>query len=278
MNESLISIKDGLTTLGPGAMSVLDALERRFLRFAWEDSKAIHMRFPPLMRAEDLDRFDYFKNFPHMCLCVSGITEPAQEVFSKGRERMTTVASKDLASAEYVLPPAACYNIYLHLKDAALAEPAYVTTVAQCYRREAAYEGLRRLRGFTMREIVCIGSMEDVKAHLGKYKEKIQSFISTLGLPVKLAFASDPFFDRMSERALAAQIFPTKEEFLYKDELAFASLNFHRNFFGERCGIKINGETAYTGCVAFGLERWLHALLEHHAGDTAAIVRALDAA
>jgi hypothetical protein len=57
------------------------------------------------------------------------------------------------------------------------------------------------------------------------------------------------------------KLFPTKEEFLYDGKLAIASVNFHRNFFGERCDIRLpDGSAAFTGCVAFGLERWLSAL------------------
>ena len=75
------------------------------------------------------------------------------------------------------------------------------------------------------------------------------------------------------------KLFPQKEEMVYGRSLAIASLNFHRNFFGERCGIRTaDGEPAFTGCVAFGIERWLHALLERFAGDAGAATRAVIAA
>jgi hypothetical protein len=59
-------------------------------------------------------------------------------------------------------------------------------------------------------------------------------------------------------------LFPVKEEFVFGDSLAIASVNFHRNFFGERCAITLpDGGPAFTSCVAFGLERWLAALADH---------------
>jgi hypothetical protein len=42
-------------------------------------------------------------------------------------------------------------------------------------------------------------------------------------------------------------------------EIAIASLNLHRNFFGERLSIAFDGQPAFTSCVGFGLERWLWA-------------------
>ena len=128
-----------------------------------------------------------------------------------------------------------------------------------------------------MREIACIGPMADVQKHLLTFKERIGGFLNDLGLPFELKAASDPFFQPMDAKAKMQLLFPTKEEFVYGGSLAFGSLNFHRNFFGERCRIAApDGKAAYTGCVAFGLERWLQALLGRFKGP-AAVLRALSA-
>ena len=64
-----------------------------------------------------------------------------------------------------------------------------------------------------------------------------------------------------------------KEELLCGD-LAIASLNFHRNFFGERCGIQLaSGGPAFTGCVGMGLERWIHVLQQRHGASALAVVK-----
>jgi seryl-tRNA synthetase len=63
---------------------------------------------------------------------------------------------------------------------------------------------------------------------------------------------------------------------VYDGSLAIASVNFHRNFFGERCRIRTADEKfAFTGCVAFGIERWIQALLEVFRDDTEAIASAI---
>ncbi len=180
-------------------------------------------------------------------------------------------------AADHVLAPAACYNVYLDYQGTALEADLKVTTIAVCHRNETHYKGLVRLRGFSMREIVCIGSAEGAKRHIAELKQTVMRFLDAIGLPVAVEVATDPFFDRFSERALASRMFPTKEEIQYAGELAIASFNFHRNFFGERCGITAGGKPAFSGCVAFGVERWIHAVIDHY-GDAEAAGAALNAA
>jgi seryl-tRNA synthetase len=178
----------------------------------------------------------------------------------------------DLTPAGWVLPSAACYNIYLHLAGTDLDTARYITTVATCFRNEERYDGLRRLHGFSMREIVGIGTRDEVQDHLRAFKGRVTAFGEQLGLGLTVAAGSDPFYQPQGGRAVLQQLFPQKEELLYDGTLAIASFNFHRNFFGERCCIRAaDGQPAFSGCVAFGIERWLHALLARHGNpETAA--------
>ena len=52
-----------------------------------------------------------------------------------------------------------------------------------------------------------------------------------------------------------------KRELVFGNDLAIASTNFHRDHFGEAFAITRQGERAFSGCVAFGMERWLAAFL-----------------
>jgi hypothetical protein len=114
-----------------------------------------------------------------------------------------------------------------------------------------------------MREIVCVGDMQAVRAHLSTCKEKLVAHAARIGLPLDVMSASDPFYDQRGARMLMQKLDTVKEEFVYDGHLAIASVNFHRNFFGERCNIRTaTGDFAYSGCVAFGMERWLHAMFE----------------
>jgi hypothetical protein len=252
---------DGLATLGPATVALRAALDEAFLGWAREAGAQAAI-YPPLMRIEELAALDYFRNFPHLAVLTTGITPAALErPVADGGE---AVAAEDLHAARYALPSAACFNVYLHMRGRTLAAPVYVTTAANCFRREERFDGLRRLLGFYMREIVAVGDRDAVLAHLSAFKRRVQAFTGALGLPVEFAPSSDPFFDPNAGRALMGQLFPAKEEVVYGGDLAIASLNQHRNFFGERCDIRLpDGSFAFSGCVAFGLERWISALGEH---------------
>jgi seryl-tRNA synthetase len=274
-DTTLLKVRQGLATLGPDAIRIRELLEQRFLGWAAE-CDAVKMLFPPLMAVEDLDGLDYFRNFPHLALVVSRIREENLQDDYIAAGSVKSISNSHLATSEYVLPSAACYNIYIHLRDSTLEKPTYITTVASCFRNEVEYKGLQRLWGFSMREIVCIGPIEAVQSHLETFKERILRFANQIELPLETQVATDPFYQTQSARTLMQQLFPVKEEFVYGGSVAIASVNFHRNFFGERCAIKTSNEqAAFSGCVAFGIERWIHALLEHFRGDVDLITKVI---
>jgi seryl-tRNA synthetase len=253
----------GLVTLDPKATRLKSLLDQVFVQVA-DDMAAQVMRFPPLLRVADVDRLDYFKNFPQLPFLVSGTKA---EQLAACREETAGqawdhVPREGLDQADHIMPPAACYAVYIHHRDTAVGPLKVITTAADCYRNEDYYDGLRRLKSFTMREIVFIGEMEAVTEGLNLAREQIKGIADALGLQTSLEQASDPFFDPNSTRALAQKLFPTKQEIIC-DDLAIGSANFHRNFFGERFGITSSeGKTAFTACIGMGLERWIHVLLQ----------------
>jgi seryl-tRNA synthetase len=268
------STVEGFATLGPELVRARALLEERFLAWAAE-VPADQFAFPPAVPVDALAAFDYFDNFPHLVLLVAPL-DAAHHAEAGPREGAVDRAL--LADSRYGLTSAACYNVYLHLSGAVLDAPRYVTTVANCFRNETHYDGLRRLRGFTMREIVCVGDADAARALIAAFKPKVLAFAATLGLELDVQVASDPFFQPEGSRAVLQKLFPVKEEFVFGGSLAIASVNFHRNFFGERCGIRLaEGTPASSACVAFGLERWLAALLETH-GDAATLLRVVERA
>jgi seryl-tRNA synthetase len=269
------TVHGGLATLGPQALRIRGALEDRFLGWAAEVG-ATPMLYPPLVRTAELARLDYFQNFPHLAVVASRIRPDRLSAGYAAGGEVASIPSADLDDGRYVLPSAACFSIYLDLAESVLPAPRIITTVATCCRNEEGYDELRRLWSFTMREIVCLGPVEAVQDHLRGFKERILAFAAAIGLPLATAAASDPFFQPQSSRAVMQRLFPQKEELVYGESLAIGSLNFHRNFFGERCGIRTaDGQFAFTGCVAFGVERWMHALLDRYAGDAEAVIAAV---
>lgn len=263
--------ENGLRVLDGSQLRLLRAIDAVFLRLA-EGWDAPEFRFPFLMRCEDLDKFDYYDNFPQLGLAATRLDpERVEKLLTDAPRPVDHIPTDVMEPSAFALPSAACYSIYVDLAGSTLpAEGTMRTTLGTCFRNENHYQGLQRLLGFSMREIVCIGPEDSAKHHLLLAKDAVMALCAGLGLDLKLEVATDPFFDKNSSKAKMQKLFPVKEEFVVNG-LAIGSVNYHRNFFGERCAIQAGDATAHTSCLAFGLERWVHTLTERFGSADAAI-------
>jgi len=266
----------GLQSLSADASGVLRALDAVFEGWGVA-AGAESLILPPVLPVAALARLDYFQNFPQHAFLVSAL-----DLDRRGDGDGSELSSFDtdrLEPAELGLPSAACFAVYLHRAGCQVADRTAVTVLGRCFRREERYEGLRRLVGFHMREIVALGTAEFAAEHLARFGDRIAAFAEALDLSMTKEAAGDPFYDRDGQRALLQKLAPVKHEFLV-DGLAIASVNVHRNFFGERCDIRLasTGTPAFTSCVAFGLERWLSVLHARYGSWPAVLAAVAEAA
>lgn len=265
----------GLATLGPDSLAVLVALDRCFVNWA-ERLGAAQVVFPPLLTVEDLESIDYFENFPHLGIAVTPLATGNGTMVGDDEAGGRSLLSQSLGQCRYVLPSAACYNLYFHLKQTTIERPVIVTTQACCFRNEKEFAGLARLLAFTMRELICVGDAVSVRKFLADAENLLVGFADLIGLPLPAQAATDPFFDPESPRAEMQRLFAVKKEYV-SSGVALASVNYHRNFFGERCKIALEDNSpAFSGCMGMGLERWIHALIGRFGPDSAQIVETLE--
>lgn len=255
---------EGLATLGTGQTRVLRLLDELFLGWALSHGTE-ELTAPPVLSTSEATLLDVFANFPHLVSVVSNLSPQAQSAVG-GMARAVPVSA--LTQAAWVLPSSVCFGVYLAHSGTSLPEDLTVTVLGRCYRNEATYEGLRRLRSFQMREVVAIGSYEHALRLVRTYRDLTTGLAAALGIPIEVRVAGDPFFDSKSPRALMQKLAPVKQEFVFQGT-ALASVNVHRNFFGERCGIRRRetNEYAFSSCIGWGYERWLHALSVRYHGD-----------
>jgi hypothetical protein len=263
----------GQITISGPLLSLMQQLDGVFLHWAaaWP---AAEYRFPPFIPATELSKVDYLRSFPHLVTFPVALDSAKTnlELFTKsepltvgGEVRLTQVAP-----VQDVLTPAACYHFYATFQGETLAAPRHVTTCSPCFRREAFYVPLQRQWCFTMREIVCLGTAEEVQDFLTRSRDQINLFCTGLGLSVTWESATDPFFNPLrNPRYLWQRVAPVKTELVFPGPLALASTNFHNDYFGRTFGIHREGKAAFSGCVAFGLERWLYAWLACFGEDPA---------
>ncbi|MEU5693157.1 hypothetical protein [Actinosynnema sp. NPDC020468] len=262
-----------LALLGPAETRLVRALDDTFAGWGVE-AGAEEISVPPLYPVADLEKFDVYTNFPQLAFVAGPL-----ELGGAAKPEDGRFARQDLVDGRYGLPHATCFGAYLFHEGGVVADDALVTLVNRCFRNEERYGGLRRLASFQMREIVALGGFRHTQDVLARFTTRIGEFAAAIGLHLDREAAVDPFFTADGGRALLQKLKPVKHEFVH-DGLAIASVNTHRNFFGERCDIRLRdtGEHAYTACVAFGLERWLAVLGDLHGGDLDAARAAVVAA
>jgi hypothetical protein len=263
--------RDGMVGLSGSLLALAQRIDAAFSGLARVMGAEAH-DFVPVLAASDLRRVDYFASFPQLATIPVTLARDDENLreFARrnGRHAEGSLTLAELAPATALLPPAACYAIYASLREQNLASPRTLTTLGTCYRREQHYLPLRRQWCFRMREIVHLGTAESVEGFLEEARDQSVALARELGVSYTLRTATDPFFDPASSaKHLHQRLFPTKQELVTADGLAIGSLNRHRNFFGEAFGLRFGGTLAHSACLAFGLERWLYAVLAAHGRD-----------
>ncbi|MDJ0345780.1 hypothetical protein QMK19_34880 [Streptomyces sp. H10-C2] len=295
-------------TAGAAGPDRLAALQR--IGLSWQPSGQAALRGPLLRLAEDCDRAfvclaslwdaeeerhpaslpaarlqqaGYLRSFPHQATFVARLSpeEPNVDAFLDGPviDEDGRVALSALSPVTEVLTPAACYHLYNGHQGEALDRPLYLTTRNTCFRQETHHVPLRRLSSFTMREIVCLGTVAETVTFLERARAALDLFFGLLDLDLEWLAATDPFFrPEDNPRHLLQRVQPVKHEATYGGDLAIASVNRHHDHFGSGFGLTRDGRAADSCCVAFGIERWLWAISDRHGLDPASWPALEDAA
>lgn len=212
------------------------------------------IEFDSLLSIEEMNALGYTRNFPHLTCLMCSLDEAHLNHFATGKTTLSEAYQP--AGTNMALLPATCYKVYLGLKGQELETCRIVGCIAKCFRHEDKPLDTYRAFNFTMKEFVCLGGSDDAKRHLEKGSEIISHLMNELGISFDYEIASDPFFDSSGSLATISKLLPTKREVVFGGH-AVGSLNFHRNYFGEKFDIKLHDQPINTSCVAFGLERWM---------------------
>ena len=238
---------DGGLDLHGSALRLAEYLDDQVVQWARELG-AVEELFADTIAIKTLERAGFIKAFPQKLVRIDG-------------------------EDDYALPPAVCYHHYPYLADQTVDERgSVVTAIGRCFREEHNDDHpLERLRSFTMREIVAVGSaqfVEDVRAEL---LDRVGKWIVTMDLDGFIETATDPFFTTESRgRLLMQRVQPLKYELRLTvgddgRSIAAASFNNHENHFGKSFSIRQrSGDFAHSGCAAFGWERWVVAFFAQH--------------
>jgi len=237
--------------------------------------------YPTLIPSSTLARCGYFSSFPQNVSMVTHLVEDidAIEAFRRANPDGTGLTVPDhgaLTIPEACLSPAVCYHCYRGLEGMSLSDgPRVTTAVGKCFRYESTnINGLDRLWDFTMREVIFVGTFDEVSSRRERGIELVKAQLDKWDLQAQIETANDPFFSATYAAKRFHQVqsdlkFEVRATIEPDDDgprtLACASFNLHEDFFGRTFEITAsNGQPAFTGCLAWGLERWVLALFTQH--------------
>ena len=236
-------------------------------------------KFPTLISLDTLARSGYLEGFPHNANFVCHLPEQAEivEKFKADAKQTNGLPAMSLdvafARPSQALSPTVCYHYYKSNEKQVLPGKIIgATALSPCYRYEGkATVGLRRLREFNMREIMFIGTPEEVLLRRQLLLDVQQRMLDFCQLQSIIQTASDPFFvDTYDKKRIFQLSFDLKHEvqaYLPDDDvwLAIGSVNYHQDHFGKAFGITLpSGETAHSCCLGFGLDRWCMAIFAQY--------------
>jgi seryl-tRNA synthetase len=234
------------------------------------------LRFPPVMRRQDLERSGYLGSFPNLLGCVCALHGSDADIRAAVRRHDAGGDwTESLAPSDLVLSPAACYPVYpLVAARGAVPQGGIQFDVAcDCFRREPSVQP-DRLQSFRMREYVFVGPPAEVDSFRARWIERGRRIAADLGLAADVAPASDPFFGREGQMKAVSQIQQAlKFELLVpiiagQPPTACMSFNIHRDHFGTIWGVRDDdGTVMHTACVAFGMDRLALAMFRTHGVD-----------
>jgi seryl-tRNA synthetase len=232
---------------------------------------------PPGISFETLERAQYFASFPQWLTAASHLSsdnEVLEGIATSSSPASAARSAMELPGA--ALSPAVCYHTYEALAGQCVTSPTLMTAEGVCWRHEGdRLSPLERGWAFRMREIVCIGSDYYVEDFRQRWMIRAMDFARSFGLEPEMNLATDPFFAPTARGKAALQRMKAlKHELVVRfpdgRSMAIASFNNHERFFGESFRISLVGRTtAASACVAFGIERWLLAVLAAHGVDAA---------
>ena len=264
----LWDVSPGLIGLRGDVLSLLESIEDAIIAIA-RDERADEWRVPPGIPLATLARADYFRSFPQWLTAASHLSADERDLHRVATaDDPAAEARASLAPADSALLPAVCYHCYARFAGSVIDDRAVVTAQQLCWRHEGdRLAALERGWAFSMREIVCIGSARDVDEFLARGRTRAVRLAVKLGLAAGVVEAEDPFFAPTARgKRLLQRVKGLKRELVLPlgggRTVAAASINDHETFFGAAFDISLaDGGWASSGCVAFGLERWLLAVL-----------------
>ncbi|QYR19385.1 amino acid--ACP ligase [Paenibacillus sp. sptzw28] len=228
--------------------------------------------YPSMIPIPVLQKCSYISAFPQNIHFVSEFPHSLQAL-EKIRETGDYESTARLSA--YALSPAVCFHCYAELSESRLTGPLVLTARGTCFRHEASWRlGKHRLNEFSMREIVLFGDSQFIETKRKQFMEEVWMLFESLGLKGRIETASDPFY--FSEESAKGQLQimgNMKYELVVNTGATSGSFSIasFNNMEDSLCRpfhvVGTDYKPMHSGCIAFGIDRWVYALLACYGND-----------
>lgn len=278
----VVELGFGQVALSGPALALATVIERACAKVGREEFHGVERHYPTMIPTEVLARCGYINSFPQHLTTVHHLLEDfdAIEAFRKinGERHSSEIVRTDAFElAHTCLCPALCYHCYPTLTGQRLGPQGHVeTSIGRIARYESSnIRGLDRLWEFSQRSIIWVGTQEFCESLRQKAIALAMHQAQEWDIDCTIETASDPFFAAVTtaksfwqrSQNLKYEMRPSIEPGSSGEPrtIAAASFNLHDSFFGRAFDITgDDGEPASSGCVSWGLERWVLVLFTQH--------------
>lgn len=225
--------------------------------------------YPALLPIDAYQKTGYLRRSPQYAIFCCNTFEDFHKLEHLNRSINEGKIDSVLKKPEFALSPSACFHTYLEYENQNLNQNSLFTFCQNVFRNEGRFNFIEtgRLMDYHVREIVMIGSDEYVSSIRSQLMDDTIELLKCWNLCGTVVVASDPFVMPKTQKLKKIQrAEKTKYEVRLNcspnHKISVASFNLHEQAFTQPFGIKVKGcENTVTGCIGFGIERWVLAFL-----------------
>ncbi|KNF08358.1 type-2 serine--tRNA ligase [Gottschalkia purinilytica] len=286
VNKKIIKQVDlGMYIFREPFITLLKFFDDYFVSNIAKKFNAKHEYYPVVIKSDTLNKTNHFTSFPEHVHFVTHLNEDIDliKLFideinkSNGwNDNVEIDFNEYFKKPQHMINPATCYHCYEGMKGETLdGDGTVVTAVSKVHRYESKnHKDIGRLMDFTMREIIFVGNPNFVKENRAKSLDLLKEIIERWELDCWIENANDMFFTNDFQVKAS---FQRKNDMKYElkmnipyfnKAISVSSSNFHSATFGKAFDIKSGKRPVVTGCLAFGLERWVIAFLSQYGLDS----------
>ncbi|WP_411348065.1 phosphopantetheine-binding protein [Paenibacillus sp. WLX2291] len=253
---------------------LLEQLDRAFIDIARRHGAELR-EYPSTFGKSNMVRNQYHINFPQNIIGTATVPHNYKHINEFRQQALSHSHHQSLVPTGEILQPCICYHCYEEHQGSRSSQRRVLTAKGRCFRNEISWrkDAFRRTE-FTMREIVFVGDQQWVAETRDNIMHDVWALFDRIGLHGKIETATDPFFfsQDVKTKGTYQMVSNAKYELAAVrttgQESSIASFNYCEDVLCGKYDIADEqGEQLYSGCVAFGTDRWKEAFLDRHGRD-----------